>query len=272
MSILALSFNDVKLNPVPQQDNQIWLTSRELGEALGYAREDAVNKVYERNADEFTNKMTCNVKLTLKGQARETRIFSLRGCHLIAMFARTAMAKQFRKWVLDILDKEVGQPIQAIPTITTEQQQAIKDAVLRKAQRDKRSYQSVYHELYNVFDIPRYQELPLAKFDEALKWLGDGWYQNKQPNETRSQYFESHAINAATHMLWVNAWWKCFGGSIQMLNPIMASQINDHFADGAFCAGLVLGRDQAQKTNESILMHLPYDLDPRDRISFFRQR
>lgn len=157
-------------------------------------------------------------------------------------------------------------------TITTEQQQAIKDAVLRKAQRDKRTYQSIYHEFYNAFDIPRYQELPLAKFNEALKWLGDGWYQNKQPNETRSQYFESHAINAASHMLWVNAWWKCFGGSIQMLNPTMASMINDHFADGAFCAGLVLGRNQAQKINESILLRLPYDLDPRDRISFFRQR
>lgn len=157
-------------------------------------------------------------------------------------------------------------------TITTEQQQAIKDAVLRKAERDKRTYQSVYREFYNVFDVPRYQELPLAKFDEALKWLGDGWYQNKQPNETRSQYFESHAINAASHMLWVSAWWKCFGGSIQMLNPTVASMINDHFADGAFCAGLVLGRNQAQKINESILLQLPYDLDPRDRISFFRQR
>ncbi|OYN74379.1 alpha/beta hydrolase, partial [Acinetobacter baumannii] len=27
------------------------------------------------------------------------------------MFARTAVAKQFRKWVLDVLDKEVGTPV-----------------------------------------------------------------------------------------------------------------------------------------------------------------
>ena len=118
----ALSFQNTILNPISQNDGQIWLTSRELGEALGYAREDAVNKVYERNADEFTNKMTCNVKLTLKGQARETRIFSLRGCHLIAMFARTDVAKEFRKWVLDILDKEVGNPVIEEPKITLEQQ------------------------------------------------------------------------------------------------------------------------------------------------------
>ena len=132
MSSLALSFNSVNLNPIDQNDGQIWLTSRELGQALGYSREDAVNKIYERNADEFTGKMTCNVKLTLQGQARETRIFSLRGCHLVAMFSRTAIAKVFRKWVLDILDKEVGSPVQTEPRITLEQQQAIKDAVLAK--------------------------------------------------------------------------------------------------------------------------------------------
>ncbi len=72
-------------------------------------------------------------------------------------------------------------------TITLEQQQAIKDAVLRKAQRDKRTYQSIYRDFYNAFDIPRYQELPLAKFEEAVRWLGDGWYQYKSSTTPQSQ-------------------------------------------------------------------------------------
>ncbi|WP_354666697.1 P22AR C-terminal domain-containing protein, partial [Escherichia coli] len=38
-----------------------------------------------------------------------SRVFSLRGAHLIAMFARTPVAKEFRRWVLDILDREVQQ-------------------------------------------------------------------------------------------------------------------------------------------------------------------
>ena len=29
--------------------------------------------------------------------------FSLRGVHMVAMFARTPVAKEFRRWVLDIL-------------------------------------------------------------------------------------------------------------------------------------------------------------------------
>ncbi len=61
--------------------------------------------------------MTLVVKLTTKGfgngnSEKEVRIFSLRGCHLIAMFARTPIAKEFRKWVLDILDRETNKPQQ----------------------------------------------------------------------------------------------------------------------------------------------------------------
>ncbi|HAV3032959.1 alpha/beta hydrolase [Acinetobacter baumannii] len=110
MSSLALSFNEVKFNPVPRQDGQIWLSSGELAQALGYKQENAVSKIFNRNSDEFTENMTQiidNPRLPNLGM----RIFSLRGCHLIAIFARTAVAKQFRKWVLDILDKEVGAPV-----------------------------------------------------------------------------------------------------------------------------------------------------------------
>jgi len=78
-------------------------------------------------------------------------------------------------------------------TITNEQQQAIKDAVLRKAQRDKRTYQSVYRDFYNAFDIPRYQELPIDRFDEALMWLGDGYFQTK-PNIIDDLYREIYQI------------------------------------------------------------------------------
>lgn len=55
--------------------------------------------------------MTEVLNLTTSGNyQKEVRIFSLRGAHLIAMFARTPVAKAFRKWVLDILDNEVKEP------------------------------------------------------------------------------------------------------------------------------------------------------------------
>jgi hypothetical protein len=59
--------------------------------------------------------MTALVKLPTGGGEQETRIFSLRGAHLLGMFARTPIAADFRRWVLDILDKETAQEQPAIP-------------------------------------------------------------------------------------------------------------------------------------------------------------
>ncbi|EKO3500308.1 hypothetical protein LG861_002460 [Vibrio fluvialis] len=102
----ALTFQNTHFDVI-EQSNQIWLTATQIGRALGYAREDSVSRIYDRNQDEFSNAMTETVKLTVSGNYQKTvRIFSLRGAHLIAMFARTSIAKQFRKWVLDILDQE----------------------------------------------------------------------------------------------------------------------------------------------------------------------
>lgn len=76
-----------------------------MANALGYKDERSVHKIYERNKEEFSSMMSVVVNLTTGIVEVPTRIFSLRGCHLIAMFARTPVAKQFRRWVLDVLDK-----------------------------------------------------------------------------------------------------------------------------------------------------------------------
>lgn len=113
MNIVAktdLTFQNFTFEPI-YQDGQLWFTSTELAKALGYSRTDNVNRVYARNSDEFTDLMTTTVKMTLVRKTGEVdvmvRVFSLRGAHLIAMFASTPVAKEFRKWVLDILDREV---------------------------------------------------------------------------------------------------------------------------------------------------------------------
>ncbi|MBG5939806.1 hypothetical protein I5E82_11145 [Proteus mirabilis] len=114
MNIVAktdLTFQNITFEPI-YQDGQLWFTSTELAKALGYSRTDNVNRVYARNSDEFTDSMTTTVKMTLVRKTGEVdvmvRVFSLRGAHLIAMFASTPIAKEFRKWVLDILDREVA--------------------------------------------------------------------------------------------------------------------------------------------------------------------
>lgn len=144
----ALSFHSTTFGIVDHQ-GQPWLKANEIAQALGYADESAINRIYARRSDEFTEKMTLTVNLTVKGfgngnSEKEVRIFSLRGAHLLAMFARTSVAKEFRSWVLDVLEQQTanhGQPPattnridlarQLAHAATAQVYQAVFDAVLK---------------------------------------------------------------------------------------------------------------------------------------------
>jgi len=110
MNIVAksdLNFQGKALVPVSNITGT-WLTSSDLAKALQYSNSRAVTMIYNKYADEFTNSMTQVLEVSTSGNYRKkVRVFSLRGAHLIAMFARTPVAKDFRRWVLDIIDREV---------------------------------------------------------------------------------------------------------------------------------------------------------------------
>ena len=115
----TLTFQNTTLSVI-NQNNQIWLTTKEIGKGLGYRNPSAdIANLYDRNADEFTAEMTALVEMPTAGGIQKVRIFSLRGAHLIAMFARTKIAKEFRKWVLDVLDKEVRKTTALLPNTIT---------------------------------------------------------------------------------------------------------------------------------------------------------
>ena len=105
----TLTFKTTTLSVI-NKNNHTFLTAKDLGNALAYSDPVvAISKIYDRNADEFTAEMTALIELQTAGGKQQVRVFSLRGAHLIAMFARTKVAKEFRKWVLDILDREISQ-------------------------------------------------------------------------------------------------------------------------------------------------------------------
>lgn len=105
MDAQSLVFQNTEFSVV-DRNNQPWLRGHQIGVALRYARTDIIQKLYRQHADEFTDSMTAVVKLPTAGGEQETRIFSLRGAHLLAMLSRTPVAKEFRRWVLDILERE----------------------------------------------------------------------------------------------------------------------------------------------------------------------
>lgn len=173
MTSLALSFNEVKFNPVIQCDGQIWLSSSELAQALDYKSVKSVSNLYNSNKDEFSDSMTQVIESVTSGNyKKKSRIFSLRGCHLIAMFARTPVAKEFRKWVLDVLEKEVlQQQIDTRVKINAEQQVILKEIVDRLCEGSVKKRTELWSRHNQHFRIPRYSELLAIHFQDAVNYL-----------------------------------------------------------------------------------------------------
>nr|DAI51747.1 MAG TPA: antirepressor [Caudoviricetes sp.] len=168
----TLTFQNTTLSVI-NQNNQTFLTASDLGKALDYSDADrSVRRLYTANADEFTAEMTALVEMKTAGGIQKVRIFSLRGAHLIAMFARTKIAKEFRKWVLDILDKEVRKTTALLPnTLTPEQQQAIQSAVQQAHHRTGLHWQEIYRQLKSAFKVAKYDQIPQSQFGNAMAFI-----------------------------------------------------------------------------------------------------
>ena len=81
-------------------------------------------------------------------------------------------AIDFQNWVFDEVLPTIRKTGSYSLTINTEQQQAIKQAVRERSYRTGEHHQAIYTKFYAQFKVPRYQDLPASKFDEAIQWLG----------------------------------------------------------------------------------------------------
>lgn len=221
----SLSFNDMNFNPVNQNDDQIWITSSELARMLGYSRLDKVTQIFNRRSDEFTCNMTRvieNPQLPNLGM----RIFSLRGCHLIAMFARTPVAKEFRKWVLDVLDKEaLQQKINTRVKINAEQQAILKEIVDRRCEGNVKKRTELWSRHNQHFRIPRYSELLAIHFQDAVDYLET--MQIKAKGDVHID--ENQSIEMlCSHARLFQAWWNTHSPTLAKLNPQLVYMLHDN--------------------------------------------
>ena len=189
----TLSFGNVQFSTI-DRDGQPWFRSGEIARALDYKDESSIRRLYDRNAEEFTEKMTQVIEIveTVNLTVR-VRIFSLRGCHLLAMFARTPVAKEFRRWVLDVLETwetarahqlhlpSVPLPLSPFPRVRTlpkSRRQELNDLVLAKLAHVPPAFvwktrMAIWTAFNSHFSIPRYNLLPEARMGEALAFLSE---------------------------------------------------------------------------------------------------
>ena len=185
--MISLTFNAIQFHPIQQNNDQIWITSSELAYALGYKQADAVTKVFNRKSDEFTSDMTQMIE-NPQTPNLGVRVFSLRGCHLIAMFAKTPIAKEFRKWVLDVLEKEIQhQQIDTRVKINAEQQAILKEIVDRRSEGSTKKRTELWGRHNKHFRIPRYSELLAMHFQDAVGLPRNHANQSKRGYSYRSK-------------------------------------------------------------------------------------
>ena len=179
-----LCFNDFTFSPVTR-DSQPWFKSSELARALGYANDNYVTRLYRRNEDEFSSDMTQLIENSAEiqfGSEGRSRIFSLRGCHLLAMFARTPVAKAFRKWVLDVIEQygdrvPVEQPVTLNDELISAAERAelklIVDAKLSTypAAVQGKARAEIWTKHNRHFRIAEYSQLPARLMPEAREFL-----------------------------------------------------------------------------------------------------
>lgn len=180
----ALAFHNTQFD-ITDRNGQPWLRSFQIGSALGYKNPSAdMAKLYDRNADEFTSSMTALVELDTAGGKQQVRIFSLRGVHLLAMLSRTKVAKEFRHWVLDVLEgiaevpasaKAKRQP-KALPNgLSLDQQATIKGLVKARVEalpKDKQAKAAItcWSALKSKFGCT-YKQIEPAQFTDAVSLL-----------------------------------------------------------------------------------------------------
>ena len=168
MNSLALTFNEVNLNPVSTNDGQVWIRATQIGLALGYANpETAITKLFNRNIEEFSSSMTRLIEVHTNGGIQTIRAFTLRGAHLIAMFARTPVAKEFRKWALDILDKEVQSKAKTI----IDDRIPLAEAVGLLVSKSSLNTVEVYKMLHQRFDVEHVEDIPLESLPYAVEYV-----------------------------------------------------------------------------------------------------
>ena len=187
----ALTFNDVTLTIIIYQ-NSPWIRAAELAHALGYSDTRKITHLYERNADEFTPEMTQVIEIsdvpemgTLENLKHKARIFSLRGCHLVAMFARTPVAKAFRRWVLDVLDKLDAEQHSALSSSVPDDfpgtlsitpssvadRKPLRALVGSWAKLSNAPFDACWNQLKAAFNLANIKELPQEWIPDALAWV-----------------------------------------------------------------------------------------------------
>lgn len=158
--IIPRDFNGNEIDFIENKED-IWITAEALGFGLEYKnpRKD-IMQLYYRHKDEL-EEYSSILNLSTEAGKRETTVFSEMGAYLLIMFSNQSKAKEFRKWVVNVIKEirgkgfyiekqlEVGSSEWIIQTLD-----AMKAMAIKQQKQEERLKRLEEKDKY-IFVIPR---------------------------------------------------------------------------------------------------------------------
>lgn len=164
-NLFTFNFNNSPVRTA-EINNQLWFLANDVCSILEYKNPRRAIELHCKEKG-----VTKRYTLT-KGGNQEMTYISEANLFRLIIKSKQEKAVIFEEWVMEDLLPTIRKTGSYSLTINTEQQQAIKQAVNERSHRTGEHYQAIYTKFYEQFKIPRYQDLPSNKFEEAIKWLG----------------------------------------------------------------------------------------------------
>ena len=261
----SLSFHNVDFD-ITDIHGQPWLRLPQIGVALGYANPYKVQQVFDRNADEFTDSMTQVIELPTAGGKQQVRVFSLRGCHLLGMLARTKVAKEFRRWVLDVLEKEVSGSQPKLAQTTVADRTPLRQAVSALVGKCNIDYSSAYNMVHQRFGVDSIEEIAADKLNEAVQYIHtitlcsgiNGEVLDRLPEKLQPQPLRN-LQGAVINSLYCAEFIYQHRQAIRGLNRRLAATLHDHAADGIMFLRNVAEQAGISVPDNEYFQYFPWD-------------
>ena len=142
--------------------------AKDVCDALGFVK--ARNAVAQHVAPEDLTKLPIDTGYGVKDMLAVNES----GLYALIFGSKLPSAQKFKRWVTsEVLPsiRKTGSYTMPSDTIDVTQQYLVRTAVSRLAKNSSLAYQRVYHELYERFKVPRYQELKKTDFISVMKFL-----------------------------------------------------------------------------------------------------
>lgn len=165
VNLFTLKFDNSPVRTT-EINNQIWFLANDVCSILEY-------KNPRRTIDLHCKEKGVTKRYTLTSGGNQEMVY-INEPNLFRLIIKSKQEKAviFEEWVMEELLPTIRKTGSYSLTINTEQQQAIKQAVNERSYRTGEHHQAIYSKFYAQFKVPRYQDLPASKFDEAIQWLG----------------------------------------------------------------------------------------------------